>query len=299
MRQLAYAFSTIAMMAVPAAAQDVPPVTTHDLGDGIYALTNDRAGNVGILVGPDGVFMIDTQMAQFAPSLEDAILAVSGGDDVDLILNTHLHGDHVLGNQYFAEQGAVVMAHPNVRPGLIEPNLMMISGNTPDPLSGLALPTVNVDEGDAVTMNGQTARFYHAPNAHTDGDLFVLFEEANVIHAGDLLFHLRFPFIDLDNGGSVQGYIRGMEKIIDTANDETVIISGHGSMANVEDIQASVDMLTDAQGRIMALVSEGMTLEEIQAAEPLADYHEDWNWGFITTERMVWTIYRDSTGLTE
>lgn len=299
MRPITYALSSIALCAAPAFAQDVPPVTTHDLGDGIYALTNDRAGNVGILAGPDGVFMIDTQMEIFAPSLEDAIHAVSDGDDVDLVLNTHLHGDHVLGNAYFAERGATVMAHPNVRPGLIEPNFMALSGRTPDALSGLALPTVNVDEGDTVTMNGQTARFYHAPNAHTDGDLFVVFEEANVIHAGDLLFNRRFPFIDLDNGGSVQGYIRGMEKIIAQADEETVIISGHGPMASVADLQASVDMLNAGQEAVMALVSEGKTLEEIQAAMPLADYHSDWNWGFITTERMVWTFYRDMTGLTE
>ena len=299
MRMITTALSGFALFVLPVMAQDAPPVTTHDLGSGIYALTNDRAGNVGVLVGPDGVFMIDTQMEAFAPSIEAAALEVSGGEEVDLILNTHLHGDHVLGNAYFAEKGAVIMAHPNVRPGLINPVTAQLSGNTPEPLSGLALPTVNVDEGDAVTMNGQTATFYHAPNAHTDGDLFVVFEEANVIHAGDLLFHRRFPYIDLDNGGSVDGYIAGMEKIIAASDADTVIISGHGPMASVEDLQASVDMLKDAKGRVAELVSEGKKLQEVLAAAPLSDYHDDWNWGFITTERMVWTLYRDVTGLTE
>ncbi|TGY88664.1 MBL fold metallo-hydrolase, partial [Marinicauda pacifica] len=101
-------------------------------------------------------------------------------------------------------------------------------GNTPDPLSGTYLPTVNVGEGDFGTMNGQTARFYHAPNAHTDGDLFIHFEDANVIHAGDLLSSGRYPYIDLDNGGTVQGYIDGMQMIVDRAEADTQIIAGHG-----------------------------------------------------------------------
>lgn len=297
MRYLALALSVVAL---PVMAQDdVPPVTTTDLGSGIYALSNDRAGNVGVLVGEDGVFMIDTQMELFAPSLEEAIKAVSDGAGVDLVLNTHLHGDHTLGNAYFASRGATVMAHPNVRPGLEVPNTMLLSGRTPEPVSGPALPTVTVNEGTLITMNGQTAHLYHAPNAHTDGDIFVVFEEADVIHSGDLVFHRRFPFIDLDNGGSVAGYIAGMERIVEIADEDTVIISGHGPLANETDLQASVDMLNAGHAAVKALVDDGKNLEEVKAAHPLADYEADWSWGFITTDRMVWTLYRDITGLTE
>lgn len=297
MRYLAIALSVISF---PAIAQDeAPPVTTTDLGGGIYALSNDRAGNVGVLVGEDGVFMIDTQMEAFAPSIEEAILTVSEGEAVDLVLNTHLHGDHTLGNAYFASKGATVMAHPNVRPGLEVPNAMLLSGRTPEPVSGLALPTVTVNEGTLITMNGQTAHLYHAPNAHTDGDIFVVFEEADVIHSGDLVFHRRFPFIDLDNGGSVAGYIAGMERIVEIADEDTAIISGHGPIANEADLEASINMLTAGHAAVMMLVEDGKTLEEIKAAHPLAEYDADWSWGFITTDRMIWTLYRDITGLTE
>ena len=280
-------------------AQQEVQVTTTELGQGIYELRTDRAGNVGVLIGEDGVFMIDTQMAPFAPLLDEAQKALSDGRDVDLVLNTHLHGDHVQGNAYFAERGATVMAHPNVRPALVDPVTSQLSGNTPDPLSGGYLPTVNVGEGDFVTMNGQTARFYHAPNAHTDGDLFIHFEEANVIHAGDLLFSGRYPYIDLDNGGTVQGYIDGMQMIVDRAEADTQIVAGHGPLSDESDLEASIDMLTQARARVAELVDQGMGLDAIQAANPLSDFHEDWDWGFITTERMVWTLYRDITGETE
>ena len=299
MRASLFALTGLALFALPALAQDIPPVKTEDLGSGIYALSNDRAGNIGVLVGEDGVFMIDTQMAVFAPSIEEAVKAVSDGRAVDLVLDTHLHGDHVGGNAYFAERGATIMAHANVRPGLMRPVTSQLTGSTPEPLDGKMLPTVAVDDGDAVMMNGQIAHFYHAPDAHTNGDLFVFFEEADIIHAGDLMFHRRFPYIDLDNGGSVDGYIAGMQMISDIAHDDTVIISGHGPLSYKADVDASIAMLTDAKVRVQALVDQGMDMEAVKAANPLADYDADWNWAFITTERMVWTLYRDITGKTE
>ncbi|WP_270374100.1 MBL fold metallo-hydrolase [Marinicauda sp. Alg238-R41] len=298
-RTLATALAVTTALTGASFAQQEVEVATTDLGNGIYELRTDRAGNVGVLIGEDGVFMIDTQMAPFAPLLDEAQKALSDGREVDLVLNTHLHGDHVQGNAYFAERGATVMAHPNVRPALVDPVTSQLSGNTPDPLSGASLPTVNVGEGDFVTMNGQTARFYHAPNAHTDGDLFIHFEDANVIHAGDLLFSGRYPYIDLDNGGTVQGYIDGMQMIVDRAEADTQIIAGHGPLSDETDLEASIDMLTQARARVAELVDQGMGLDAIQAANPLSDFHEDWDWGFITTERMIWTLYRDITGETE
>lgn len=299
MIRTALAASLLLGAAASAQSENEVFVETTDLGDGLYMLATGLAGNVGISVGEDGVFMIDTQMARFAPALDEAQRAVSGDRAVDLVLNTHLHGDHVLGNAYFAERGATVMAHPSVREGLINPVTAQLTGATPQPLSGGYLPTVGVNHGDVVTINGETARLHHTPDAHTNGDIFVVFEQADVIHAGDLLFSGLFPYIDLDNGGTVTGYIAGMQAILDAAGPETQIIAGHGPLSTRADVQASIDMLTEAQARIAALVEQGMSLEQVQAEAPLADFHDDWNWGFITTERMVWTLYRDITGETE
>ena len=274
-------------------------VETSDLGSGLYMLATNQAGNVGVSVGEDGVFMIDTQMEQFAEAIDQAQREVSGDRAVDLVLNTHLHGDHVRGNAYFAGQGATIMAHPSVREALMNPVTAQLTGSTPEPLSGGYLPTVGVNDGDVVTINGVTAHLHYTPAAHTNGDIFVVFEDANVIHAGDLLFSGWFPYIDLDNGGTVDGYIAGMQAIVDVADPDTQIIPGHGPLSTEADLEASIAMLTEAKARVQALVDQGMNLQQVQDAEPLADFHDDWNWGFITTERMVWTLYRDITGETE
>ncbi|MEO1039180.1 MAG: MBL fold metallo-hydrolase [Pseudomonadota bacterium] len=298
--RLSAAIATLALFAAPAVAQDREVfVETVDLGSGVYMLVTGLAGNVGVSIGEDGVFMVDTQMQAMAPALDRAQRAVSGDQAVALVLNTHLHGDHVLGNAYFAEAGAAIMAHPNVRPGLENPVTAQLTGGTPAPLEGGFLPTVNVNDGDFVTMNGLTARLHHEPDAHTSGDIWVYWEEADVIHAGDLLFSGWFPYIDLDNGGTVDGYIAGMQSIVDAADPDTKIIPGHGPLSTESDLEASIAMLHEAKRRIQALVDAGHSLDAIQAEEPLADFHEEWNWRFITTERMVWTIYRDITGLTE
>lgn len=290
-------FASLALTATAQAqSENQVYVETTDLGSGIYMLATNMAGNVGVSVGEDGVFMIDTQMERFAPAIDAAQRAVSGDRAVDQVLNTHLHGDHVLGNAYFAEQGAVIMAHPSVREGLMNPVTAQLTGATPEPLSGGYLPTVDVNDGDVVEINGLTARLHHTPAAHTNGDIFVVFEDANVIHAGDLLFSGWFPYIDLDNGGTVDGYIAAMQAIVDVADADTRIIPGHGPLSTEADLEASISMLTEAKARVQALVDQGLTLQQVQDAAPLADFHDEWNWAFITTERMVWTLYRDITG---
>jgi len=274
-------------------------VETTDLNNGLYMLATNMAGNVGLSVGEDGVFIIDTQFPNLAPAIDEAQRAVSGDRSVDLVLNTHLHGDHVMGNAFFAEQGATIMAHPSVREALISPATSMLTGANPEPLSGAFLPTVGVNDGDVITVNGETARLHHTPDAHTNGDIFVVFEEADVIHTGDLLFSGMFPYIDLDNGGTVEGFIAAQQAIVDVAGPDTQIIPGHGPLSTRADLEASIEMLTQSRAAVEALVEQGMDLDQIQSAQPLAAFHDEWNWGFITTERMVWTLYRDLTGEVE
>ncbi len=271
-------------------------VETQDLGGGVYALITNRGGNVGVSVGEDGVFMIDTQFAPVAPFLDLAQRAVSEDKPVELVLNTHLHGDHVLGNAWFAERGAVVMAHESVRDALINPVTANLTGSTPEPLSGDFLPVVNLKGGETLSYNDQTVRLYHEPDAHTAGDIWVYFVEADVIHAGDLLFSGWFPYIDLDNGGTVNGFIAAMQSMVDVANPDTQVIAGHGPMSTEADLEASIAMLTEARARVAALVEDGHSYAQVLEAEPLTDFHDAWNWRFITTERMIWTLYRDITG---
>ena len=143
-------------------------------------------------------------------------------------------------------------------------------------------------------MNGQTVEVVHVPDAHTDGDALVYFREADVLHMGDILFSGMFPFIDLNSGGTVDGFIAALERGKEIAGPDTKVIAGHGPLSTEEDIQASIDMLRETSGRVRALVAEGADREAVAEAAPLADYEEDWAWRFITTERMLDALYNDA-----
>ena len=275
--------------AAAANAQDIATeIAATEAAPGVYMLNgaNGFSSNMGLLVGDERVVLIDDGMA---PITADLVATVDelAGRPIDFIVNTHVHGDHVGSNATLAENGAVIFAHKNIRKRLIE---------APDPAGGVSgLPVVTFADGVNFHVNGQDAHVRHVARAHTDGDAVVHLHGTNVIVAGDLHFNYMFPFIDLDSGGSVRGFIAGQRRIIKMADDDTVIIPGHGDLASKADLQASVDMLTDAEARVEALVLEGKTEEEVLAANPLADYHDTWNWGFITTERMTSTLYRSLT----
>ena len=280
----------ISLVAVAnALAQDMATeIKATEAVPGVYMLegANGFSSNMGLLVGDERVVLIDDGMA---PITADLVATVDelAGRPIDFIVNTHVHGDHVGSNATLAENGAVIFAHDNIRKRLVE---------APDPAGGAAgLPVVTFADAVTFHVNDQEAYVFHVAKAHTDGDAVIHFRGANVIAAGDLHFNYLFPFIDLDSGGSVAGFIAGQRRIIDMADVDTVIIPGHGPIASRGDLQAALDMLVDAESRVEALILEGKTEEEVLAANPLADYHEAWNWGFITTERMTSTLYRSLT----
>ena len=275
--------------AIIANAQDIATeIEATEAAPGVYMLggANGFSSNMGLLIGDDHVVLIDDGMAPITADLMATVDELAGRP-IDFVVNTHVHGDHVGSNATLAENGAVIFAHKNIRKRLVE---------APDPAGGAGgLPVVTFADGVNFHVNGQDAHVRHIATAHTDGDAIVFLHGSNVIVAGDLHFNYMFPFIDLDSGGSVRGYIAGQRRIIAMADDDTIIIPGHGPLANKADLQAEVDMLVDAESRVEALVLEGKTEEEVLAANPLADYHDAWNWAFITTERMTQTMYRSMT----
>lgn len=288
-----------ASLVLAAGAMAQPAFETTDLGDGVYMIANDRAGNVGLIDAGDNLIMIDTQMPPFLDDLESAVREASGGRAPTLVINTHFHGDHVLGNAHFAALGAGILAHRNVGERLANPVHNELTGSTPDALSEDYLPNIEVGQALMLTGFGVTGEVLHFANAHTDGDIIVNLPGSNIIHMGDLLFSGLYPFVDLDAGGSVTGYIAALDEIIGFSDDETRFIPGHGPLSTRDDLIASRDMLIEGRARVAALVEEGHDLAAIQEQNPLADFHDAWNWAFITTERMTWTFYRDVTGLTE
>lgn len=297
LRTFATAFTASVVFAAGALAQNA--FQTTDLGDGVHMIANDRAGNVGLIEAGDHLILIDTQMPPFLDELEAAVMEVTGGRAPTLVINTHFHGDHVLGNAHFAALGASILAHRNVAERLANPVRSELTGRTPEPLDEAFLPDILVSEAMMLTRFGVTGEVLHFANAHTDGDIIVNIADANIIHMGDLLFSGRYPFIDLDAGGSVEGFIAALDEIIGFTDEDTRFIAGHGPLSARADLIASRDMLIEGRARIAALVEEGHDLAAIQEQNPLSDFHDAWNWGFITSERMIWTFYRDITGLTE
>ena len=284
--------TALALLALPlyATAQDpATEIRTLEVTPGIYMLdgANGFSSTMSLLVGDERVVLVDGGMAPITASLMAAVDKLAGRP-IDFIVNTHVHGDHVGSNATLAENGAVILAHDNLRKRLVE---------SPDAAGGPAgLPVITFADAVTFHVNGIEAHVFHVEAAHTDGDAVMYFRDANVIHAGDLHFNYMFPFIDLDSGGTVEGYIAGQRRILEMADDDTRIIPGHGPLGDVADLQAAIDMLVDAHARVKHLVDAGMSQDEVLAENPLAHYHDEWNWGFITTERMTTTLYRSLTG---
>ena len=272
-------------LASPALAQDAPePIEHTELADGIYML--HTMGGVGLFVGDEYVVMIDDSLRQRGDQLV-AKAEELAGRPVDFVINTHVHSDHVGSNQTLAESGAIIVAHDNIRKRMLD--------NTELNTGPGALPVITFSEEVTFHVNGMDAYVFHLPSAHTDGDAAILFREANVIAPGDIVFRGIFPFIDLDNGGSVSGFKAAMQSLIDMADEETKFISGHGPAATRAGLEQDLAMLKDAESLVKALIDKGMDEEEIVAANPLAAYHDQYNWRFITTERMTRALVRSLT----
>ena len=289
MNKLAPLTSLALLLALPLAAQELATeVKSTEVVPGIYMLegANGFSSNMGLLIGDEHVLLIDDGMAPITAGLIATVEELAGRP-LDFVVNTHAHGDHVGSNATLATNGAIVFAHDNLRQALLD--------SVDDAGGPAGLPVVTFSDEVTFHVNGHPAIVFHLPAAHTDGDAVVVFPAQNVIDAGDLFFNSLFPFIDLDSGGSVAGYKAGQQRLLELANEQTRIIPGHGPLASKADLQAALDMLTDSEARVQKLVAAGMSQQQVLEANPLADYHAKWNWGFITTERMTTTLYRSLT----
>lgn len=260
-------------------------IETVQVTDKIYMLSG-AGGNIGVSRGDDGILMIDDQFAPLADKIKKA-LARLGEETPRFVLNTHYHGDHTGGNEAFGAD-SLIMAHDNVRVRLLKED-----GN--DEISKDALPVVTYEQQANVYFNGEKIRLVHMPHGHTDGDTIVYFEGSNVVHMGDHFFKDRFPFVDLEAGGTVQGMIENVAIALEAIADDTAVIPGHGSLADKNDLHRFHAMLKQTRDEVRGAMAEDKTVEEI-VEMGLDSRWESWGEGFINEERWIKTLYNSYAG---
>jgi cyclase len=251
-------------------------VKTIDLGHNTYMLEG-AGGNVIIAVGTDGIIMVDGQYAPMHDKLKAAIAKISPLP-VKYLINTHFHGDHTGGNAAFHKDGATIVSQDNIRVRLAAGTTNGISGIKTPPVPADGLPTETYICGTKVIeVGGRKALLTHITNAHTDGDTYVYFADANVLATGDTFNNRkRYQTIDYANGGDIHGFIRANKAYLALSNEDTKIVPGHGGLAKKADVANFLGMLQTAHDRIDELIKQGKTEAEIIAAKPLADLDATW-----------------------
>ncbi|MEQ1779776.1 MAG: MBL fold metallo-hydrolase [Hyphomonadaceae bacterium] len=264
-----------------------------DLGAGVHMLMG-QGGNLGLSVGDDGVFLIDDQYVTNADVNLAKIEQLAKGKPKYLI-NTHWHFDHAGGNEAFGKGGATIFASDNVRKRLTGEVKSDSRGAPKVPAAHVALPVVTFTTGIDFHLNGQTIRAIRAPlPAHTDGDTFIYFVEADILHTGDTYMKNLYPFVDTGSGGTQAGFIAALTKILEVTGPNTKYIPGHGELATRADIEAALAMHTGARAAVEALVKAGKTLEETVAAKPLAQWTPRFGkGGFINEDAYTTVIYNE------
>jgi cyclase len=262
-------------------------IKTHKVAGSVYMLEG-AGGNIGVIAGPDGLLIVDDQYAPLAEKIRAALKQIGPGP-LRFVLNTHWHGDHTGANANFSSE-ATLVAHSNVRKRLAAG--MNLPGRNVPAAPKEALPVITFDTAVYFHFNGEEVRVIHFPTGHTDGDSVIFFTGSNVIHMGDDFFAGRFPFVDIDSGGSVEGLIRNVGEIIAQAPAGVKIIPGHGPVSTVEDLRAYHAMLRETTDIVRKRMKAGHTLEQLKA-EGLPEKWKEWGTGFVSADRWIETIHRE------
>ena len=290
---LSFALTLLAPLALHAQA---PPdfskveIKTTKLADNFYALEG-QGGTIGVLPGPDGVFMVDSQFAPLSEKIAAAIKQISDRP-IKFLVNTHVHGDHTGGDENFGKMGVTILARPQLRERLEHPN-PGANGQPGVPMPPAGLPVLTYDAPLTLHLNGEEIHLIPAPKAHTDGDTFVQFVKANVIMTGDFYRSIQYPNIDRTNGGSLPGLIDALNAVIKAAGPATKIVPGHGPVVDKAAVTAHRDMVIAIRDKVAKLVKEGKTQEQVVAAKPTADYDAKVQQPGTTADRFVGQLYAE------
>jgi cyclase len=269
---------------------DSVEITTEALGNHLYMLQG-FGGNIGVYAGPEGIFLVDDEYAPLSDKIMAALAKLSD-QKVRFVVNTHWHRDHRGGNENFAKAGAIIIAHKETR------RIMALAQKTPELQSEIGpqaenLPTLTYEKTMTFHLGGETIEIHYVPNVHTSGDSLVIFKNANVIQTGDMYFNGFYPFIDVPFGGSIDNMISFYDVLYALADKDTKIIPGHGPIANREDVRTYQNMLKLVRTRVALAIVQGLSLETLKAAKPLADLDPNWGNNLITADWLLDMVYAD------
>ena len=293
-------FAVVANAPAPASetVQGVEMIVIPVQGQVYMLQTPAAGGNIGVLPGPEGVLLVDDQVPRLTESVIQGVREISD-EEIRFVINTHVHIDHQGGNEALANMGATLVAHDNVRLRMLERLRTPRGGGriSPAPPEG-ARPLLTFDNAVTFHMNGEEVRAFLVPPAHTDGDSFVYFADSDVLHTGDVFRTNMYPIIDVYNGGSVSGMIGAMEIAIGLSGPNTKIIPGHGfGFTDRDGLIEVLTMLVDLRKKVTEMITEGMHLDEVLAANPTAEYDE--RWGQVPSWKasdLVPIIYNEAGG---
>lgn len=299
MRKVTILAGAILFASVLCAAQDQDfskvQIKVSKVAGTVYMLQG-AGGNIGASVGDDGIVIVDDQYAPLADRIQAALKGITD-KPVRFIINTHYHPDHTGGNAYFQKQ-APIIAQDNVRKRL-ESGGVGGNGGTIHmdlkPSAPEALPIITFDHDVTVHLNGEDIRALYFPAGHTDGDSIIFFPKSNVVHMGDDFVTYGFPFIDVDAGGSINGMIDGVEKVIALVPLDVKIIPGHGPVSNVDDVRAYLSMLKATRDTVAQAIRDGKSLDQMKQAK-LLDPWKKYSGDFVNEDVFLETLYNSLTG---
>ena len=265
------------------------PVVAQPLATGLKLVTGP-GGNITALDGPDGLFLVDSFVPGHVAALIAAVGKPEAGKPITLI-DTHWHFDHAGGNAELGAMGAKILAHTNARARLATPQVMTDFNMKLPASPRVALPVVTIDDKATIYANGETIQLTHVPPAHTDGDIFIHYQNANVLQTGDLFTNGSYCNIDSSSRGWVGGMIAAIDIILPLVDAQTKIVPGHGPLGTKADLQAFQAMLAEAQARVEPMVVAGKTVDEVIAARPLAKLDPIWAKGIFKGSHFATLVY--------
>lgn len=254
-------------------------ITVQAAAGDVYMLKGP-GGNIGVLATDKGLLLVDDKFAPLAKKIEGAMKGLAD-KKLKYVINTHYHGDHTGSNKYFSHK-APIFAHENVRNRLSSKAEHAVD----------SLPVVTYKDGITIHLDNEEVQLTHLPTGHTDGDTYVYFKQANVLHTGDLFFEVGFPYVDLKSGGSVKGYLKSVKYMLEHTPDDVVIIPGHGKLTNKESLAAFASMIEFSINKVSKALASGKS-EEAILAEGIGAKYQHLSWAFITEEKWLKTLVAD------